>query len=120
VRLDHLLSKEHVASRGFARGVQVRCFAGVCPVAAMLSSGTSIIWLACWLSVSVQPVVLAVVGVVGVEPRGWGWVGQAHCWVLRDRASRFLGSGRSLVRVGVLVGGAARCLRTTQWTRASL
>lgn len=52
--------------------------------------------------------------------------GVARCWVLRDRTSCFFGSGvgvsfgprlAGLVSVG---GGAARMLRTTQWTRASL
>ena len=60
-------------------------------------------------------------GVVG----GWGLVSgvPARCWVLRDRTPPVGGvqlSGPLLPAGWSCGGGAARTLRTTQWTRASL
>ena len=55
---------------------------------ALLVGGTSIIWL---LGLGLSSVQLhrLLRGVVGVEPRGCGSGGQAHCWVLRDRVIGF-------------------------------
>ena len=54
---------------------------------------------------------------------GWGtrWsvvgLGRARCWVLRERLVGFLGVWPVLCLVWWVAG---RCLRTAQWTRASV
>ena len=93
----------------------------------MLTSGTSISW---------SVLVAGLVSTVGSPAWNLGagvGVGLAHCWVLRDQASvkrDCLDQGHlsreppvRRIRRGGRRGvgdGAARNLRTTQWTRASL
>jgi hypothetical protein len=82
VRLDHLLSKELLASVAVVAGAQSRA-SGECPGGGCSWVDTSTSWLRVVCASSVR---LPVVGGRGRERGVWRWVAWARCWVLRERA----------------------------------
>jgi len=110
VRLDHLLSKEHLTLRGPEPSSKAHVLRWE------LMGGTFDMASSFRLELS-TPLAVGTVGVGGSVP--------ARCWVLRDRMwCRFGGTVRTsgplvVCPVGQAVRGTARTLRTTQWTRAS-
>src|SRR5262249_37548970 len=126
VRLDHLLSKEHLPAKAGQEPAPAECVGGV------LDGGDT-------GDAAVGNGLLLLVRPFGVGNAGVGAAGggvQTSCWVLRGQAPVgvvvFLVSARGGHQTAcrgwfvrwVCGGGAAcgvgRCLRIAQWTRASL
>lgn len=113
MRLDHLLSKEHLNSSEFQNPDRRRSF----------FAGSSWVEHLTWCDGRF----LLLVHCLRVVGTGWGLdVASARCWVLRDRKRWPFGVGGTVSSgplavspSGVAGRGTARTLRTTQWTRAS-
>ena len=108
MRLDHLLSKEHLTLRSPEPSSKAHVLRWE------LMGGTFDMVRRKKFLLS-TPLAVGTGRVSGVAP--------ARCWVLRDRmrsSDRFCTSGPLVVSlVGEVRRGTARTLRTTQWTRAS-
>src|ERR1039458_8230326 len=124
MRMDHLLSKEHLApvSSGWRRPE---------PYPGRSSRGGLLVGGALVIRPEASCLIWSSTSAVGARERcrggrnggEGGCAGRARCWVLRERPpsggvfSSLRAGGPRLVTGGG--AGAARILRTAQWTRAS-